>query len=127
MKLVGRVGVGATDAEEAKEKIFIDGQGNFYTGSMVMLRFHLPASDGEYRDHTFDDRNGPWYAEKSPDLTVMWKPSATTDLPVHKHTAANYLLDESRSNPALDASGDPRAGFDPAMLPTIPPLPGDDS
>jgi len=113
---------GVRDLAELEKHLFIRGRDNFYPGSDILLRLNPNGDPQKFLDCGFAGRSESWYQEESPRFTLLWKSLPAPDVPVDRHTPADYLLDESEQNPALLDGGETRAGVDATLLPPIPDL-----
>lgn len=113
---------GVRDLAELEKHLYIRGRDNFYPGSDMLLRLNPNGDPQKFLDCGFAGRSENWFQEESPRFTLLWKSLPAPDVPVDRHTPADYLLDESEQNPALLDGGETKAGVDASLLPPIPDL-----
>jgi len=108
---------GVRDLAELDKHLYVRGRDNFYPGSSILLRLNPNGDPGTALTYGFTSRSESWYQEESPRFTLMWKSLPSASLPLDQHQPADYLLDQSESNPARYNGGETQAGVDVSQLP----------
>lgn len=101
--------------EAGRYRPYWSGSGNYYPDNAVLLRIGQLANPGATLEYTLLNRHEArlekWYDEQPSAGAVMWKRQPASDVPVEKQSKNDFVLDDSRDNPAA------QAGFDPQQLP----------